>query len=425
MEQNITYQKATLVALNCGNNDQLFRYSFKELENLCEAVYITSVATVIQNMDRPNPGTYLGKGKLEELKVISEQSESELIIFNDELTPAQLKNISETQSIRVIDRTMLILEIFKKRARTKEAMLQVEIANLKYMLPRLVGSYSNLSKIGGGSNATRGAGETKLELDRRHLEKRIDKAKLELSSIMEDRKTARKQRIANEVPCVSLVGYTNAGKSTTLNSFLEKSLVHDEEKNVFVKNMLFATLETSTRRIVLPTKHEILFTDTVGFISNLPHHLVESFRSTLEEIKESDYILNVVDSSSSQQKLQIETTQKVLNELGVKDIPIIYVFTKSDLVKDNPLIEPCYEPYFVISNQDKSGIDELLTYLDENLYPNISEVHLVLPFDKGDIYHFLKENRRVIKDSFVEEGFDLYVMLNELDQKKYSMYQKK
>ena len=338
---NIDLEKAIVVGINTGN-DILFNYQFNETCSLCEALNIEVIDTVVQNLPHFNTATYLGKGKLEELKNLLDILNPNLIIFNDDLSPIQLRNITDYLECEVLDRTMLILEIFKIRAKTKEATLQVEIANLNYSLPRLVGLHNNLSRTGGGgggaSGARRGSGETKLELDRRHIERKIIKAKAELDDIVKSRQTSRKSRNANGIKTVAFVGYTNAGKSSTINTLLSIYKDKDELKQVFVKNMLFATLETSTRAVKLPNNKEFLVTDTVGFVSKLPHYLVESFKSTLEEIKEASLIVHVIDSNSPYMDLQIETTNAVLKELGVKDIPIIYAYNKVDLLVNKMFI---------------------------------------------------------------------------------------
>jgi GTP-binding protein HflX len=307
--------KAIIVGINLGD-DELFYYQMTELKSLCEACNFEVVETITQNLRTPNPATYVGIGKLKEIADIAQIVEADAVIFNDELTPSQIKNINDViEDVEVLDRTMLILEIFEKRATSKEAYLQVEIARLKYMLPRLIGNRAYLSRTGGGGGgaggARRGLGETKLELDRRHIEMKISKAKSELENLKKARQTSRKMRNENNEKIVALVGYTNAGKSSTINSLLNLYSSMDN-KEVFVKDMLFATLETQTRKLKLPNNHQFLITDTVGFVSKLPHHLVESFKSTLEEILDADLILHIIDASSPFRDLQIKTTEDVL-----------------------------------------------------------------------------------------------------------------
>ncbi|HSP23335.1 MAG TPA: GTPase HflX, partial [Planococcus sp. (in: firmicutes)] len=293
-------EKAILVGVQL-QQDLHFEYEMEELRNLAEACEVEVVGEVMQNLDRIHPATYVGKGKVEEIKAFYEEAEANLIIFNDELSPSQIRNLEEELECKVIDRTMLILDIFSRRAKTREAQVQVELAQLQYMLPRLVGLRASLGRQGGGSSggfSNRGAGETKLELDRRKIEDQLSKLHKELEHIRAQRETQRKQRTRTGTPVVSLVGYTNAGKSTIMNGMLAKT-GQGEEKKVFEKDMLFATLDTSVRKIVLEDHKHFLLSDTVGFVSKLPHHLVKAFRSTLEEARNSDLLLHVVDVSNA------------------------------------------------------------------------------------------------------------------------------
>lgn len=416
------YQKAMIVGLRLPEDDD-FDDSLEELRALCEAVYITPVLTIIQSLPKPIGSTFVGKGKLQEIK--EESFSCEIIIFLQELTPIQLKNISDEVNVPVIDRTMLILKIFQVRAKTKEAKLQVEIANLRYMLPRLIGLHTDLSKIGGSSsNATRGAGEKKLELDRRILESQIDRSKLELKEVVKNRQVARKMRLSSNIPSISFVGYTNAGKSSTINTLL--SMYGGQNyKQEFVKDMLFATLETTTRKITLPNNHEFLLTDTVGFVKDLPHSLVDSFRSTLEEITESDYIVNVIDASSKEMKKQVETTQKVLKEIGVKDIPILYVFNKQDLVEDTVLIDTTnYKPSLIISNKTKEGIDELVNLLDKSLYTSLVKKTYLFPFESLNIFNELKQKEHIISIGYLDTGIEVTCEIPTSKSERLMVYEK-
>ncbi len=420
MEEMIT-RKAIIVGV-CTKNEEFFNYEMKELSALCEACMMECVAVITQNLPSFNNATYVGSGKVFEIKEMVEIKDVDLVIFNDELTPAQLANLADVIECEIMDRTMLILEIFKTRARTKEATLQVELAHLNYMLPRLVGARKNLSRTGGGASggagARRGAGETKLELDRRIIEKRIDKLKSDLYAISLDRQTARKMRKKTNTLVVSFVGYTNAGKSSTINSLL-RCAGSDVEKEVFVKDMLFATLDTSTRRIKLANNHEFLITDTVGFVNKLPHHLVESFKSTLEEITESSLIVHLIDASSPYMKWQIETTNEVLKKLGCSDIPIVYAYNKVDLVKNLIFIPTEYQPMLKISNRTLEGIDELLTYIESILFKDLT-VSLMLPYTKGEIYNVLKEKAHISSTEYLNEGIKVVVTLSEY---LYNLYQ--
>ena len=400
-------------------------YEMTELRNLAESSLLEVVDEVYQLLDYPVSATYIGKGKLEELQQLVEIKDIDLVIFNDELSPSQLSNISDVLECEIWDRTNLILEIFKRRAKTKEATLQVELATLNYMLPRLVGKRKNLSRIGGGSSSsTRGAGETQLELDRRYIETQIYKVKRELADIVSSRTVSRKQRVKNEIKSVAFVGYTNAGKSTTLNTLL-KHIDQVEEKQVFAKDMLFATLDTTTRRIKLQNQHEFLVTDTVGFVSKLPHHLIESFKSTLEEIKEASLIVHIVDAASPFVDLQIETTNKVLHDLGIENIPMIYLFTKCDLVVNRVLLPTKYEPFYIYSNKTLEGMDEFISAMEAILFPDEERVTLLIPYDKGNIYNILKENANIHNTEYLNEGTLVDVTLSKRLLDTYKEYIKK
>ena len=413
MENIEITRRAIVVGVNTGDNI-LFNYQLSEIHNLCEGLNIEVVSDLVQNLVSVNNATYIGKGKLEELVLASSELHVDLIVFNDELSPAQLKNITDIVDVEVMDRTMLILKIFELRAKTKEAALQVEIANLNYTLPRLAGKYNNLSRTGGGASgglgARRGSGETKLELDRRAISLRINKAKEELASITSVRKTNRKMRQSNNIKTVAFVGYTNAGKSSTINKLLE--LYGMIDKSVFVKDMLFATLETSTRNIKLPNNNEFLITDTVGFVSKLPHHLVESFKSTLEEITEADFIIHVVDASSPFLELQIQTTMEVLDSLGVENIPMLYAFNKIDKVTNIEFLPNSYQPSINISSIDNTGYDLLIKAIEEALFNDLKIIKILLPYNKGDLYSILKDNAEVISTEYTNDGMLIEVKVS-------------
>lgn len=416
---------AVIVCINTGN-DEIFSYEVEELKNLCEASNITVVDEVFQSLSSPNTTSYVGSGKLDEVKRIALALDVDLVIFNDELTPAQLKYITKFlgDSLEVFDRTMLILDIFERRARTKEAVLQVEIARLKYNLPRLIGARSYLSRVtgggGGGAGARRGLGETKLELDRRHIENQIVKAKKELDKITKARSVTREKRNNNGLKTVSFVGYTNAGKSSTINTLL--NINNKSDKDVYVKDMLFATLSTSTRSIKLPNNHEFLLTDTIGFVSKLPHHLVESFKSTLEEIKDSSLIVHVVDASSPYMDLQIETTRAVLKELNTLDIPSIFVFNKVDLVKEPRFITSNYPDALLISSKSLVGYTELISTIEEHLFPKEYNVTYLLPYNTGNIYNILKEKTTVLNTEYLDNGIKVTAVVSEYYYNLYQQY---
>lgn len=419
-----TLEKAVLVSVNTGNTQE-FLYELEELKALCVACQVEVVGVVTQNLQTINPAFFVNRGKLEEIKMMVDATDAEVVIFNHEMTPSQIKNIESVLDTRIIDRTMVILDIFDRRAKTKEAQLQVEIAAMKYMMPRLVGSRRYLSRLGGGggggAGARRGAGETKLELDRRRILSQIDKAKKELKELVKARETSRKKRHDQSIPVVALVGYTNSGKSSTLNSILEFTTENDI-KEVYTEDMLFATLETATRKIKLPSNNEFLLTDTVGFVSKLPHHLVESFKSTLEEIKEASLILHVVDASSPYLDLQIQTTNQVLTEIGVKNVKTLYVFNKIDLIDDYFYIPSQYENALRISAKTKEGYPELLNWIENELFGSYAIYTLKLPYAKGEIYSYLKENTEVISTDYEPDAIKVMARLPKRLVSKYKEY---
>ena len=384
-------EKAIIIGVNTLSEDYVFLDEIEELKNLCLACDVEIVDVITQNLNYINPSTYVGKGKIEEIKITVQSLDIEALVFNDELTPLQITNLQEALEIIIYDRTFIILEIFKRRAKTKEAMMQVEIATLKYSLPRLTGLRKGLSRqrgTGGGFAHGRGAGETKLELDRRITTDRITALKKELEEVTLLRKQQRKTRKTNNMQIVCLVGYTNSGKSSTLNALLHRS--KGIKKTVFEKDMLFTTLETSTRAIQTETNFHFLVTDTVGFVNKLPHHLVEAFKSTLEEIKEADLIIHVVDATNHNYKSQIETTEQVLQSIGVKNIPTIYAFNKIDLLEDYLYIQPQYEKAIRISAITDKNIDKLIEMIQTELEHDFVTIQLHVPYHEQKIIEFLK-----------------------------------
>ncbi|WP_299511068.1 GTPase HflX [uncultured Rummeliibacillus sp.] len=414
-------EKAVLVGVNL-RNDLHFDYSIEELENLAEALDVEVVGVVTQNLERINPSHYVGTGKIEEIKHFYEAADANLIIFDDELSPSQIRNLERDLECKVIDRTMLILDIFARRAKSKEAQMQVELAQLQYMLPRLVGLRDSLSRQGGGTGGgfkNRGAGETKLELDRRKIEDQIAKLHKELESVKEQRETQRKQRRKSEIPIVSIVGYTNAGKSTIMNQLLNK-IDQEDHKQVFEKDMLFATLETSVRQISLPDNKSFLLTDTVGFVSKLPHHLVKAFRSTLEEARDADLLLHVVDASNDENQYMMEITNNTLQAVGVEDIPTLYVFNKSDLA--NLAYPYVNNEQIWISAKEGKGIDELLELIRKHIFSNYVTCTLCIPFERGDIVSYMNEHAHIMETSYDERGTIIEVELHEAIAEKYKEF---
>lgn len=406
--------KAILVGVQ-RQLDHHFEYEMEELQNLAEAIEIETVGTVTQNLERIHAGTYVGTGKVEEIRLLFEAMEADLVIFNDELSPSQIRNLEAELECEVMDRTMLILAIFSRRAKTREAKLQVDLAQLQYMLPRLVGLRASLSRQGGGTGGgfkNRGAGETKLELDRRKIEEQISRIKRELETVKSQRDTQRKRRQKQGMPVVSLVGYTNAGKSTIMNQLL-KYTGRAEEKNVFEEDMLFATLETSVRQVQLEDQKSFLLTDTVGFVSKLPTHLVKAFRSTLEEAREADLLLHVVDVSNEEYRYMMDITNETLDKIGVEDVETLYVFNKSDRAgRDYPVYQ---DGQLWISAKEGAGIPELIDQIKQRIFSDYQTVELLIPFDQGDLVSYLNEHAHVLETEYEESGTKLVVELSEKD----------
>ena len=413
-------QRAILVGVDL-NNDKNFDYSVEELKNLAEACSVQVVGVLTQKLERVNPACYIGTGKVDEVALLVEQNDANLVIFNDELSPSQIRNLEHGLQCKVIDRTILILDIFASRAKTREAQLQVEVAQLKYMMPRLIGLNASLSRQAGGIGS-KGPGEKKLELDRRRIEEQVHKLNKELDSLVLARQNQRKLRKRNSTPVVALVGYTNAGKSTTMNALLTVSNAQSE-KSVFEKNMLFATLETSTRHIQLPDKKQFLLTDTVGFVSKLPHQLVKAFRSTLEEVTEADLLLHVVDLSHPEFQTQIEITNKVLDELGVKETPMVYVYNKADLVEDE--FTPSTKEAVRISAKNLTNIDTLIDCIKSHIFQHYVKASFLIPYDRGNLVSYLNEHANVFDTEYLENGTLITVECSEHDAHRLAEYKVK
>ena len=413
-------QRAILVGVDL-NNDKNFDYSVEELKNLAEACSVQVVGVLTQKLERVNPACYIGTGKVDEVALLVEQHDANLVIFNDELSPSQIRNLEHGLQCKVIDRTILILDIFASRAKTREAQLQVEVAQLKYMMPRLIGLNASLSRQAGGIGS-KGPGEKKLELDRRRIEEQVHKLNKELDSLVLARKNQRKLRKRNSTPVVALVGYTNAGKSTTMNALLTVSNAQ-AEKSVFEKNMLFATLETSTRQIQLPDNKQFLLTDTVGFVSKLPHQLVKAFRSTLEEVTEADLLLHVVDLSHPEFQTQIEITNKVLDELGVKETPMVYVYNKADLIADE--FTPSTKEAVRISAKNLTNIDTLIDCIKSHIFQHYVKASFLIPYDRGNLVSYLNEHANVFETEYLENGTLITVECSEHDAERLAEYKVK
>lgn len=382
-----------------GMDDEHFAYSMEELASLTKTASGKALVQLSQKRDRRHPATYIGKGKLEELSNVLEETEADVVIFNDELSPSQNRNLSNALNIKIIDRTQLILDIFAQRARTREGKLQVELAQLNYLLPRLSGQGINLSRQGGGIG-TRGPGETQLETDRRHIRTKIHDIKMQLNLIVKHRERYRDRRKKNHVFQAALVGYTNAGKSTLFNRLTESSS--------YEENLLFATLDPMTRRMQLPSGYTALITDTVGFIQDLPTTLVAAFRSTLEEVKEADFILHVVDSSNEDYLNHEKTVYKLLDELEAEQIPILTVYNKKDqqLIDFSPSTK---EKYLQISAFSENDIEELKKQIEQSLKELMKPFMAEIPPEEGKMLSQLKTE--AIIDSFLfDEVREKYVI---------------
>ncbi len=410
--------KAVLAGLNTEHRESAdilsdFEHSMVEMKALIEACDMEVVSTLTQTLQHPESATYLGKGKAYELADVIAETGAEYCVFEGNLTPAQMKNLQDIVKVPVWDRTNLILEIFSRRAKTREAKLQVESAYLQFMLPRLTGMWQHLGRQGGGSGSrsNKGIGETQLELDRRHINHRIAELSKELENISRTRTVQRRGRERGSIPTAALVGYTNAGKSSLMNRLLSMSendsekAAGDNDKKVFEKDMLFATLDTSIRHIEAEGYREFLLSDTVGFIENLPHGLVKAFRSTLEETKYADLLLIVLDSADPYHKQHKAVTERTVAELGAGDIPRIYVMNKCDLLSREDTSSVVKDDNVIyISTKTGEGMDKLLERISFLLYGKHIEMDLLIPFSRGDVLNRLHEMGAVKAEEYLENG---------------------
>ncbi len=410
--------RAVLVGLQ---KEEDISYSMEELKGLAEAAGAEVLGQMVQNLERPNTATLIGKGKVEELAEIVKNMDADTVIFNDELTGMQLRNLEDAVGVRIIDRTILILDIFADRASSKEGKLQVELAQLQYRLPRLTGFGKSLSRLGGGIG-TRGPGEKKLETDRRHIEKRMYDIKSELAQIKNTRGVQRARREKNEIPVVALVGYTNSGKSALMNRLM--TLTEKEEKTVFEKDMLFATLDTQQRSVTLDTNHRFILVDTVGFVSRLPHSLVNAFKATLEEVAYADLLIHVVDASYENHDFHIEVTNKVLEEIGAGDKEKIIAFNKIDLLEEQSSVIPVAgaENVFISAKYDRN-IDRLIEIIKNKIFSDMVRVQMVIPYTRGDISSYLCERARVLAVEYKENGTWFDAELKAADYQRLKEYE--
>lgn len=388
-------ERVILVGVSTSDHDDTEK-SLDELEELAATAGAVTVGRVIQNLDQIHPGTYVGKGKLEEIKDLLWETEATGIICDDELSPIQLGNMEDALDTKVMDRTLIILDIFAGRASTNEGKIQVELAQLKYRQSRLTGLGKSLSRLGGGIG-TRGPGEKKLEMDRRLIRDRIAQLNRELKDVKRHREVTREQRSRNKIPVVAIVGYTNAGKSTLLNTLTGAGVLEEDK--------LFATLDPTTRNLKLPSKQEVLLTDTVGFIRKLPHHLIEAFRSTLEEAKYADIILHVVDASNPQVDEQMYIVYETLTNLEVKNKPIITAFNKQDKVEGDSILRDFRADHIVrISAKHGDGLDELQGVIEEILRGQKVLIEKIYDYAEAGKIQMIRKYGELLEEEYRGEG---------------------
>lgn len=391
-------EKVILVGVNEGGDEKEVRESLDELGELVKTAGAEPVAVLVQNREKIHPGTYIGKGKIEELRNAISLSQATGIVCDDELSPAQLKNLEQELETKVMDRTLIILDIFAGRAMTREGKIQVELAQLKYRASRLVGLRSSLSRLGGGIG-TRGPGEKKLEIDRRLINDRISVLRREVEELKNHRSLAREKRSRNPIPVVAIVGYTNAGKSTLLNTLTDAGILAEDK--------LFATLDPTTRNYKLPGGQEVLLTDTVGFIRKLPHHLIDAFRSTLEEARYADLILHVVDSSSEQMDAHMDIVYETLKNLDVRDKQIITFFNKMDKLPENAdrIFKDLRADRTVCGSiEENQGLQELVDVLEKMISERSIYVEKVIPYAEAGKIQLIRQYGQLLGEEYTEGG---------------------
>lgn len=397
-----TKERVILVGVQADDNEDTEK-SLDELEELAQTAGAETVGRIIQNREQIHPGTYVGKGKLDEIKNLLWETDATGIICDDELSPAQLGNLQDALDTKVMDRTLIILDIFAERASTNEGKIQVELAQLKYRQSRLVGLGKSLSRLGGGIG-TRGPGEKKLEMDRRLIKGRIAQLNRELKDVKRHREVTREQRSRNHIPVIAIVGYTNAGKSTLLNRLTGASVLEEDK--------LFATLDPTTRELKLPSGQEVLLTDTVGFIRKLPHHLIEAFKSTLEEAKYADMILHVVDVSNPQMDEQMYTVYETLQNLDVKDKVVITAFNKQDRLTEVPIIRDFKADHIVnISARTGQGLDALQSVIEQILRERKIEISRTYSYADAGKIQLIRKYGELLEEEYREDGIFVHAFV--------------
>lgn len=409
-------EKAVLVGLACHNFTQeqsATEVTLKELAALVETAGAEPVAMVLQKRPAPEARTFIGEGKAEEVRSLAQANDATLIVFDNEISPSQMRTLEEITGCTVLDRSGVILDIFAQRAQTGEGKLQVELAQYQYILPRLAGLGKSMSRLGGGIG-TRGPGESKLESDRRHIRRRIDKLKEDLEQVRGVRQVQRRQREKAELPLVAIVGYTNAGKSTLLN-LLTDAGIHANDR-------LFDTLDTTTRKLRISETQEILLSDTVGFIRKLPHHLVSAFKATLEELQYADLLLHVVDLSDEESAAQVATVQKVISQLGAQEVPCIMVYNKADLCPPDrrPFVKEGES--VCISAKTGEGTNALLRAVEHALGRGKHEVYLMIPYSDGKVMDTLHQKAQILEALYEEAGTRVHAVLDDTLYGRYLQY---
>ena len=405
--------RALLVCVDTGAYDA--EASLDELFELVKSAGAQPVLSLTQKLGRAESATYVGTGKLAEMTDICRGQEIDLIVADSELSPTQIKNIENATDVRVIDRTTLILDIFSLRARSREGKLQVELAQLKYMLPRLTGKGIEMSRLGGGIG-TRGPGETKIETDRRHIRRRMETLKEELAEIEKHRQMLRRRREKDGVITCAIVGYTNAGKSTLMNTLTDAG--------VLAQDKLFATLDPTSRALRLPGGVSVMLIDTVGLVRRLPHHLVDAFRSTLEEAAQSDIIINLCDASSEEARVHLNVTRDLLDSLGCGDRPVLTVLNKCDLLDDSLLAQD-FNSYIKISAKNGDGIDALLQAIEDNLPVRMKRVKLLVPFAKAGLVSDIRDSGTLIHEEYTAGGVAVEAVVDEILYAKLRQFEEK